>query len=330
MVKLSIKEYTPKEKAVWDDFVLNHSINGTFLQTRQFLEYHKDRFDDTSLIIHKGTDTMVAVVPACIIIKETRKKFSSHCGSTFGGIVLGTIFNNIEHVEAIFEVLENYFIAQKYDEIEIKCTSSIFASGDTHLLSYFLFQKGYCAYDELSCLIDFKQYQEDVISNFTARKRRDYRYSLKYNMKFKKLDSTDAIEEFYGVLCDNLKKYNTAPVHTLYELIELKEKRLTNVIEFYGVYYTNIMIAGSMVFKFGHNVFHTQYLAANQQYLKLYPMNFLDTNLIQVAKEEGFQYFSFGISTEEHGKVLNKHLAQFKEGFGTQYGINKTYIKKYR
>ena len=88
------------------------------------------------------------------------------------------------------------------------------------------------------------------------------------------------------------------------------------------------MIAGSMVFLFGSQVFHTQYLAADQSCLKLYPMNFLDANLIRTARERGFSYFSFGTSTEEHGTVLNKKLAEFKEGFGTQYGMNRTFVKE--
>ena len=88
------------------------------------------------------------------------------------------------------------------------------------------------------------------------------------------------------------------------------------------------MVAGSMVFLFGEQVFHTQYLAADQSCLKLYPMNFLDANLISTARERGFRYFSFGTSTEEHGRVLNKKLAEFKEGFGTQYGMNRTFVKE--
>ena len=57
-------------------------------------------------------------------------------------------------------------------------------------------------------------------------------------------------------------------------------------------------------------------------------MNFLDANLIRTARERGFSYFSFGTSTEEHGTVLNKKLAEFKEGFGTQYGMNRTFVKE--
>lgn len=118
------------------------------------------------------------------------------------------------------------------------------------------------------------------------------------------------------------------PVHTLGELLEFKHDRLNECVDFYGVYFGDKLVAGSMIFCFGQKVFHTQYLAMDAEYSNIYPMNFWDYHLIRTAKEEGFEKFSFGISTEDHGKVLNTTLAQFKEGFGCEYCVNKTYIKE--
>lgn len=327
MLELKIMEYDSSHKEKWDCFVMEKSMNGTFLQTKNFLDYHGERFRDASLMIYKGNDTIVAVVPACEINESGKKIFHAHCGSTFGGIVIAESFYNIEHMDAVMTVLEDYLSKKQYDEVRIKCTSDIFSKQNNNLLYYFLFQRGYASYDELSCYIDFAEYKEDIISNFSSGRRRDYKYSLKNNMEFRKIASDDEIAEFYTILCDNLQKFGAQPVHSFEELLEFKNERLKNVVEFYGVYSGQKMIAGSMVFLFGSKVFHTQYLAADQSCLKLFPMNFLDTNLIMVAREKGFQYFSFGTSTEEHGKALNKHLAEFKEGFGTQYGINRTFVK---
>lgn len=327
MLELRIEKYNSDFKDKWDDFVLNKSANGTFLQTKQFLDYHGERFQDASLIIYKGNDTVVAVIPACTMFDDGQKVFSAHAGSTFGGIVIGEAFHNIEHVDAIMAALETYLVQEQYQEVRIKCTSEIFSKGNVNLLYYFLFQRGYSSYDEISCYIDFENYKEDIISNFTAGRRRDYKYSLKQELTFRELESRDEIEKFYSILCENLEKFDAKPVHSLEELMEFKKERLQDIVEFYGVFLKDQMIAGSMVFKFFDRVFHTQYLAADQSYLKMFPMNFLDTNLIQTAKDKGFRYFSFGTSTEEHGMVLNKHLAQFKEGFGTEYGLNRTFVK---
>lgn len=332
MVELKIKSYDNSYKEKWDDFVMNHSVNGTFQQTRKFLDYHGDRFEDASIIIYKGNDTTVAVVPACAIVENGKKIFSAHQGSTFGGIVIAEEFYNIGHMEAAVNVLEDYLIQNEYKEVCLKCTSDIFAKRNGSLLYYFLFQKGYASYDEISFYVDFEHYNDDIASNFTYARRRYYKYSLRNSLVFRKLETAEEIEGFYGVLCDNMLKFNTKPVHSLDEIKDFKESRLKNVVEFYGVFHEGRIIAGSMVFLFnnfsGNNVFHTQYLAADQSCLKMYPMNFMDYNLIKTARDRGFRYMSFGTSTFEHGKVLNKPLAEFKEGFGTQYGVNKTYVKR--
>jgi hypothetical protein len=327
MVELKVNEYSNEYEAKWDDFVLNHSVNGTFQQTRNFLNYHGDRFKDKSLILYKGNDTMVAVVPACDIEDNGIHVFNAHAGSTFGGIVMGESFYDIEHVGAVIDMLEAYLKGMGYDKLVLKITSDIFARKNANLLYYFLFQRGYISYDEISCYIDFNEYNEDIISNFTSGRRRDYRYSLRNNLTFRKLETAIEIENFYAVLCGNLNKFETKPIHSLEEIMDFKENRLRDIVEFYGVFCDDVMIAGSMIFLFKEQVFHTQYLAADQSCLKMYPMNYLDVKLIETAKERGFRYFSFGTSTFEHGKVLNKPLIEFKAGFGTEFGMNRTFVK---
>ena len=164
--------------------------------------------------------------------------------------------------------------------------------------------------------------------NFKSKTRNLYRTSLKNNLELKSLTTKEEIADFYAILCKSLEKYETKPVHSLDELYELYFDRLSNVIRFYGVYSEGKMISGSMVFII-NNVFHTQYLAADPEYLYLKPMDFMDGSLIILAHDEGFKFFSFGISTEDHGHYLNENLAKFKEGFGTQFYINKSFYKSF-
>jgi len=326
-MELKIKQYDKGYRERWDNFVMKHSVNGTFLQARVFLEYHKDRFEDASVIIYKGNDTIVAVIPACTLVENKKKIYSAHQGSTFGGIVMAESFYNIEHMDEVMKVLEEYLRQGKYNEICLKCTGDIFTRHNNNLLYYFLYQRGFTSYDEMSSYIDFSQYKDDISSNFTSGRRRDYKYSLKNDLVFRPLETITEIESFYRILCENLHKFHAVPVHSLDEITDFKESRLKDIVEFYGVFFEERMIAGSMVFLFDNLVFHTQYLAADQSCLKMYPMNFMNYNLIKTARDKAFQYFSFGTSTLEHGRVLNKALAEFKEGFGTQYGLNRTYVK---
>ena len=328
MMEINIVRYNDSFENKWDDFIEKESLNGTFLQSRNFLNYHpKERFKDHSLIVLKGTNTIAALIPACEIEEDNKKILYSHMGSTFGGIIVNKNSYNIKHIEEIIKKLETYCIENKFNEIILKNSSALFCKDRMDLIDYFLFKNNYNYYDELSFYVDCKKLSNDIVSAFSSGRRRDFRYSLKNNFEFRKIEKDSEIEEFYNLLIVNLKKFNKKPVHSLEEILEFKNTRLKNIIEFYGVYQQNKMFAGSMVFKFNKQVFHTQYLASDQNNLKLFPMEFLNTNLINAAKHEGYETFSFGISTEDHGKFLNEGLALFKEGFGASYCINRCYFK---
>ena len=326
---IDVVPYSDTDEFRWDRFVLQESINGTFLQSRNFLNYHrKGKFADHSLIFTKGTN-IVAVIPAHIVEQDGRKCLVSHQGSTFGGIVLGEQFKKLANVEAVFEAFHQYVFDNKIDSVQLKMTGDIYTKDVTDILEYYFFMNGYETSCEVGYYIDFDQYNNEIISNFTASRRRHYNNSLQYNLTFKQIFSDDEIELFYDVLSDNQKKFNKTPVHSIDELLDLKNNRLKDIVQFFGVYSESELIAGSMVFCFDKNVFHTQYLACRQDQTDTHANEFLYKHLIDEAKKSGFAKLSFGTSTLEGGKVLNKSLAQFKEGFGTTAYVNRTYRKNF-
>lgn len=328
---VEIVKYEKKYEDRWDAFVNKEGVNGTFLQTRRFLNYHPTgRFKDASIMIMQGT-AIVAVIPACMYEDGKEKQFISHAGSTFGGIVVHKQKYSIKNISEVFECLEEYFRMEGYTTILLKQASNLFSKSQNDLFEYFFYKNNWECYKELSFYVDLKKSSEDIISNFSVSRRRDYKYSLKNNLIFRRLESRKEIELYYEIIKENLLKFNQKPVHTLEELFDFKEKRLNNIVDFYGVYTSDgELLAGSMVFYFDKRVFHTQYLAQKQreENKKLFVMEFLNYNLIACAKEQGYDYFSFGISTEDKGKTLNMGLALFKEGFGCELCNNVSYIKK--
>ncbi len=322
---ISVVEYTDEYEEKWDKFVTEGSLNGTFLQTRRFLNYHPEgRFTDNSLIFLNGNE-IVAVLPA----DKKDNSLISHEGSTFGGIVIGKGFCKITVVEALMEAFDRYVGENNFGNVVIKQTGPLFCRGNCNLLDYFLFKEGFkCAY-EVGFAIDLSACPEDVIQSYSAGRRRDYRYSLKNNFSFKEIGDETEIRAFYNILCDNYRKFNANPIHSVNELIEFKKERLVNETAFFGVFSGEEMIAGSMVFYFDTGVFHTQYLAVSQDKKDLFVNEFLYTSLIETARDRGFKKISFGTSTLEGGRVLNKPLALYKEGFGTEPFINNIYSKEY-
>ncbi|MGL5901786.1 MAG: GNAT family N-acetyltransferase, partial [Cetobacterium sp.] len=56
-----IKLYNDSFKKKWDEFI-NRSKNGTFLLRRDYIEYHKDRFPDTSFLVFDTKENIIAVI----------------------------------------------------------------------------------------------------------------------------------------------------------------------------------------------------------------------------------------------------------------------------
>lgn len=320
--------YTPEEAEKWDKFVLERSMNGTFLQTRKFISYHpEDRFRDCSVCIYKGSE-LVGVVLACEITDEGKRTFFAHKGTTFGGITIAKSAYTASAVNEIVEGLLAFLKENGFEKIYLKMVADIYQKENTNLLDYFLYQYGFTDYKELNYYLPLEKYREDVSAPFTSSKRRDYRYSLKSGFVFKKLETREEIAEYYDVLLKNLNKLGLHAVHSLEDLYDLKFNRFDDKIEFYGVYHEDKMVAGSMLFYFGEDIVHTQYLSSDEEYLKLFPMDFLIYNLIQTAVDKNMRLFSFGICTEDQGRYLNLGLSRFKEGFGTEFCINHSYEKE--
>ncbi|EQF29134.1 femAB family protein [Clostridioides difficile CD160] len=327
MDNICIKQFENYFQEDWDYFVENKSINGTFLQTRNFINYHKEgKFYDHSLMIYKGKE-IIAVIPACEVYENNEKIFFSHLGSTFGGILIGSSFNDIKHVKAITSILEEYLYKKNFNKILLRNTSKIFCKADTSLLEYFLFKNDYMFYDELSMFLELNKYKENILKNFSYSKRRDFKYSLKNNLTFKRLYDDKDVISFFELLSNCLDRKSAKLIHSIEELLDFKNNRLKDIVEFYAVYIDDIMICGSMVFNFQDKVYHTQYLASDSAYNKYYPMIFLNYNLIKNASDRNFKYLSFGISTLNKGKYLDEGLAIFKEGFGSSGVCNRTYYK---
>ena len=322
-----IIRYDKSYEQQWDRFVLQESVNGNFLQTRNFLNYHKEgRFTDHSLVFLKGQE-IAAVMPA----NESgeKREIVSHQGSTFGGIIVGERFASVTEFEWIFAELSAYLGREGISRITVRAPSRLYFRKDVQLgmLDYYYGLSGFRVQCEVGFFIKLANISEGFERQFSTLRRRKLRKGMANGLVFSRMESDEETAEFYEVLSDNMKKFGTVPVHSLDELLEFKNARLQGTVSFYGVRYRGELIAGSMVFDFNDGkVFHTQYLASRQDRLVLCPNEFLYTELVREAKRLDYQYLSFGTATLEHGAVLNRQLALFKEGFHTDTYVNRTYV----
>lgn len=325
---MEIREFSQECETEWDNFVDNIAINGTFLQSRRFLNYHKDRFHDCSLMFYRNSN-LVCVCPACMVITANGdKEFWSHKGSTFGGLVMSDADKTYtsSHVIEMIQLLRDYLESKGYDRAYLKLTSDLFSQKRSDLLQYCLWNNGFEFYCELSTYVDYAQFKPDIISNFGYNHRREKNKYTEIGAEFRALSSSDEVRSFHDLLTENLSKHNAKPVHSYNELLNLKT-RLDDEIEFFGVFVGNEIVAGAMMFYFHNtNTAHTQYMCSRQILEKFSPVSFLYYSILSAMWDKGFSRMSWGISTEENGKVLNKGLIWIKESVGSLHSINRTYF----
>ena len=82
MENYTVKRYQESDYPNWNAFI-SEAKNATFLFHRDFIEYHKDRFEDFSLMVFDN-EKLVAVLPA----NKVGNEIFSHQGLTYGGLVI--------------------------------------------------------------------------------------------------------------------------------------------------------------------------------------------------------------------------------------------------
>ena len=330
-MEFTVQPYTADQETAWDRFVMQESGNGTFLQTRNFLNYHPvGRFEDASLMVVNQKGAVMAVVPAAVQHIDGKKVFRSHPGSTYGGPVLRNTCTSAEKVVGICCALTAYLEAN-YDRAELHITPELFASQSTELLQYALYYCGFTQYTELSTYVDVQgKTAEEIMAGFDRNKKRNVRKCMERGVTFSPITSDEEVAEFHRLLAINLSKYGVEPVHTVADLLDFKNNRLGDKVRFYGVKDGDQMVAAGMLFYFEQNkILHAQNLSADLAITEYSPVSLLYYSVLVEAAKMGCQALSWGISTEEHGRKLNLGLIESKEGYGSRHTLNLSYVKDF-
>ena len=318
---LEIRRYKKSDEEKINRFVLEESANGTFLQTPQFLNYHKDKFEDASFIVHKS-ETVLAFFPGN---KTSDNTFVSHQGSTFGGPVLAKKFYKCARLHELVKTADTYFKAN-YKKVLLKITPQLFTKEPTALLEYLFESEGYTRIRELSAFVPLNK---GILENCEQDCRRIFKKSENFQTVYRNLETEKELETFYTFLEISKAKYHTKPVHTLEELLDLK-KRIPDNILFKGLFFNDLFLAGFMLFQFTKTkVMHAQYIAVDPDFKSFQATTCLYIKAMEEAKNQNFNHFSFGISTEEQGTFLNENLFKFKESFGAKGTLNVSFEKEF-
>lgn len=314
--------YTPDSKALWDATV-DASRNGTFLFRRDYMDYHKDRFADCSLLFLTDRGKCVACLPANF--KAAERRVETHGGLTYGGLVCTSEVTTAMALDMLAAARETYrrmgaatFIYKPVPHIyhTYPCEEELYA----------LFRAGaVLSARAVSTAVDLTCARP--LSTLRKRKAAKARRAGLIVDDCRTGDAEAALADFWVILTDVLAtRHHTRPVHTLGEASLLRSRFEEEMRLFVVRSPQGAVLAGCLAYV-TPAVAHIQYIAAGSEGRACGALDLLFATLID-GRFAGRRYLDFGISTEQGGTLLNEGLIFQKEGFGGRAVCYDTYTIK--
>lgn len=297
-----IRRYADNDKNAWNAFVAQ-SKQGTFLFDRNYMDYHKDRFADYSLLFYKK-DKLYALLPANV----DGDTLWSHQGLTYGGLITDKHTTTAE-VCTLFEELNAYLRGQGIRHVVYKPMPWIYQQVPAEEDLYAIFNRCHAQ-------LMVRNVSSTIEQDRALKWRRDRHYGAN-NAQTKGIvvkQDDKAYAEFWKVLDDNLMAtHHAKPVHTLAE-ISLLHGAFPDNIRLYVARLDDKVIGGTVLF-ITPQVVHAQYISATEQGKHLHAIDAIFRKVLTEDYKD-CRYFDFGTSNENRGRYLNEGLIYQKEGFG--------------
>lgn len=300
---MKIYRYDTSYETQWNLF-LAETRNASFLFHRGYMDYHRDRFEDHSLLVLNDKDQLVAVAPG----NRTGEEWVSHGGLTYGGVLSGSALTTPCMVR-LFDELLTYLKGNGFTRLTYKTIPHIYHRAPAEEDRYALF------------LADAKLIRRDIFSvvaqpHFTPVQERRKRGMKKAAKQGVTVERSIDLATYWAILTETLQDtHGVNPVHSLKEITLLRD-RFPNNIHLYTATKDSQMVAGVLVYE-TDRVARSQYIAANPQGRACSALDAVFGYLLNnVCADKPF--FDFGPSNEDAGRVLNQGLVEQKEGFGAR------------
>lgn len=293
--------YVPERQAEWNAFVSN-SKNGTFLFDRRYMNYHSDRFADSSLMVYRD-GKLFALLPA----NREGDTVCSHGGLTYGGLLTGTDATAAAVLD-VFVAINVWLHDAGVKRVIYKAIPWIYHRVPAEEDLYALFRV-------CNARLVSREISSTIILPHRLKWHRDRRYGInRCRNNGVMVEQSDDFEAFWPVLDGNLMhSHGVRPVHTLDEMRLLKSRFPSNILLY--VARREGQVLGGTVLYLTPQVVHAQYISASPEGKALRVIDAIYNKILNEDFADGL-YFDFGKSTENGGRLLNESLIYQKEGFG--------------
>lgn len=321
---LAVKRYREVHAKEWDDFLIS-SVNGTFMQERKFLNYHPaDRFLDHSLIFRENK-RIIGVLPAAQIEETDQSRILvSHPGASHGGLIIEPSLSTEKSLELV-KIFLAYCTESGFDYIRLKPVPRIYHRGLSDQLDFALRFSGFkIEYTELATALALQEGEEPFVKRVMCSSAfRSYQKALKSGLSV--VEEGD-LNDYWPLLENKLHQdHHTKPTHLLGEIKYLKTL-YPDRIKLFTAYQGATLTAGVLFFLLNEKVMNCFYIAHDDHYQHLRPLNLIFGYLMEWGRKNGFFYLDWGISTEGRGSRVNTGLFRFKESHGGHGVLRESYL----
>ena len=297
--------------AQWDEFVQS-CRNATLLHQRGYMDYHSDRFTDCSLIATRD-GKWCSVLPACIV----GDTLYSHRGLTYGAWLVPLKHFDVTVMIEVMDAACEWMCGNGIRHLIYKPVPHIYHSYPCEEDLYALFRhQAQLVETNISTTIDLTTplpLDRGNKSGLNAARKAGITVGLSEDWK-----------GYWQLLSSLLgERYDTRPVHTLDEMLLLKSRFPEN-IKLYTATLNNELLAGVVMY-LSRPVAHCQYIGASPVGKDSRALTLLFSHLIDEYKTQGYRYFDFGISNENHGHYLNEGLVRQKSRLGGRGIVYNTF-----
>ena len=291
-MKIDIKKYTPEDKPEWNNFI-SQTYNATFLHNRNYMDYHQERFQDSSLMLYKN-GRLTALLPAHIKDNE----LFSHNGLTYGDLLMSKKAKTGLKME-LLEALLNYLNEKGITSWNIKAIPSFFHQVSDESLAYLYSQKGAIIEKNLAFfLVDKANY------HLNKNRQRNIRKATEGNdlrISYEK----DNLKEYWHIVEENLRlNHQSKPVHNFSEMQYLM-KQFPENIQLATIFNEKKMLGGVILYQI-NGCLHFQYI---NSIVDESARNSIDYLVNEIIKKNIDKYTAISFGTAENkDRQINKEL----------------------
>ena len=315
--------YCPERRKEWDAFV-TQSKNGTFLFERGYMDYHADRFLDASLMVYDQRGKLFALLPA----NRVGESVYSHQGLTYGGLVIDAKATASKVCEAMMAI-NGHLRADGVTRVVYKAIPYIYDAmpADEPLYTLTEVCRARLCNRDIASVVSLANRIP-----FAELRHRGMKKAMRCSVT---IGFSDNFAAFWRILEDNLQvKYNTKPVHTLNEMLLLRNRFPGNIL-LLSAFRDGQMMAGTVLY-LTPRVVKTQYISASPEGKAIGALDLLFawlfdhlTGTPEHSKAYGTcgrpQFVDLGTSALDHSSELRLPLIFQKEGFGARAVCYDTY-----